>query len=377
MITVIADDITGAAEIAGVCLRYGLSVALDVDIAEVPHTEAWVIATNTRSLKEEEAIEETRKIAAILKKKGISNIFKKIDSVLRGHIIAEIKALLEFIPKSRVLILPANPEMGRTINHGRYYIHGEMLSLTSFADDPDFPARFSSVDKILNTTPEDSALFMTPDIMNMSDYKDYASPITDDILFAGGSVFFEAVLNATYPNATQKVSPTTGIPKAKSRLLMVCGSSHANSKKFVEKVQGNLFEVFEMPFQLLEEGNDSTTMNNWVSEVVTAIENKKRVILTTNRTKINPEASEKIKALMTVALTKVLLKTDIEELYIEGGATTYSIIKSLGFSSLIPVKEYSRGVVRMKIPTRKNLYISIKPGSYEWPNKLFGIRTNS
>lgn len=31
MITVIADDLTGAAEIAGVCIRYGLDVAFGID----------------------------------------------------------------------------------------------------------------------------------------------------------------------------------------------------------------------------------------------------------------------------------------------------------------------------------------------------------
>lgn len=373
MITVIADDITGAAEIAGVCLRYGLSVTLDFDLSQVPKTDVWVIATNTRSLKESEAIEETRKIARILQSKKITDIFKKIDSVLRGHIIAEIKALLEFIPKNRVLILPANPEMGRTIDHGRYYINGEMLSRTSFADDPDFPARFSAVDKILNTTPEDSSLFLTPDLTTMGDYKDYAQQLNENILPAGGSVFFEAVLNAVYPGKAPHVNPITGIPRAKSKLLMVCGSSHENSKKFVEKAGVKAFTVFEIPFQLLVDGHDSALMENWVSEIVSAVENKKRVILTTNKTRILPEVSEEIKSLMTTAVKRIFQKTDIEELYIEGGATTYSIITELGLSSLTPVKEYSRGVVRMQVSSKKNLFISIKPGSYEWPNKLFGL----
>lgn len=371
MITVIADDITGAAEIAGVCLRYGLSVTLDFDISKVPNTDVWVIATNTRSLPLNEAIEETHWIGKVLKEKKITNIFKKIDSVLRGYIVPEIKTLLEYVPKKRVFILPANPEMGRIINHGRYYINGHILSETSFAKDPDFPSKFSSVDKILDTAPEDSSLFVTPDIMYVRDYETYATQINENILPAGGSVFFEIFLTTCYPQLCKGSKNVNGIPGPKSNLLMICGSTHENSVRFVEKAR-NSFSVFELPVTLIDEGNkDSYLMQQWVNDMVDAINNKERVIITTNRKEIRPEASDTIRELITEATKRIMLRTTINELYIEGGGTTYSIIKELGFSSFIPVKEYTRGVVRMRVPSKEDFYLSIKPGSYEWPEKLF------
>lgn len=370
MITVIADDITGAAEIAGVCLRYGLTVTLDFDLNKVPETDVWVIATNTRSLSVEGAIEETRRIGRVLQDKKITNIFKKIDSVLRGHIIAEIKTLLKYVPKNRVMILPGNPEMGRIIEHGRYFINGKPLSETSFAHDPDFPSRFAAVDKILDTNPEDCYLFVTPDILHVKDYKTYAAQINESILPAGSSVFFEVFLTTCYPELCTGNKQSASMPGAQSRVLMICGSTHDNSKKFVEKASRS-FHVFVMPVQLLKEGKDSLLMQDWVTEMVTAIEDKERVLITTDRTLILPESSELIKEIITEAVKRILVKTNIDDLYIEGGATTYSIIKELGFSSFVPVREYTRGVVRMRVPSKRDFYLSIKPGSYEWPEKLF------
>ncbi|MDR2145168.1 MAG: four-carbon acid sugar kinase family protein, partial [Tannerella sp.] len=116
MLTVLADDVTGAAEIAGVCLRYGLSVTFDFDfnIRRLPSTEVWVIASDTRSMPEKEACDAVRKIARRLKTLKVQAVFKKIDSALRGTVLPEIEALCEYFPAEKILILPGNPETGRT-----------------------------------------------------------------------------------------------------------------------------------------------------------------------------------------------------------------------------------------------------------------------
>ena len=117
MMTVLADDITGAAEIAGLCLRYGLSVAFDFDfkIDSVPAKDVWIIASDTRSLPEKEACDTVKQMAVFLKERGVKRIYKKVDSALRGHILPETAVLLGVIPHQQAIILPANPEMGRTV----------------------------------------------------------------------------------------------------------------------------------------------------------------------------------------------------------------------------------------------------------------------
>ena len=108
MIAVIADDITGAAEIAGIGFRYGLSVSLLTDKSRVlSPCDLLVYATDTRSMTEAEAVAETRTVAAYLHEQpGVGRIFKKTDSALRGHVEAELRALMDVLGLSRTLFLP-------------------------------------------------------------------------------------------------------------------------------------------------------------------------------------------------------------------------------------------------------------------------------
>jgi uncharacterized protein YgbK (DUF1537 family) len=58
MIVVIADDITGAAEVAGLGLRHGLTVELVIEGEWSTETDLLVIATDTRSKILAEALQE-------------------------------------------------------------------------------------------------------------------------------------------------------------------------------------------------------------------------------------------------------------------------------------------------------------------------------
>ena len=133
---VIADDITGAAEIAGIAHAAGQQARL---LCASPTTSrpavspvycdsvavTTVIATDTRSMSEPEAAAETRRIASTLKE--TSPLFKKTDSALRGHVVAELTALMDVTGYQRAVYLPANPSKGRIIRGGVYYIRERKL----------------------------------------------------------------------------------------------------------------------------------------------------------------------------------------------------------------------------------------------------------
>ena len=119
-IFVIADDLTGAAEIAGIAYTAGLSVRIIFDIKELKLvTEDMVIVdSNTRSYS---SIEASRKIAHIIDHIKIDDyafFFKKIDSVLRGRILSEINVILSKTKYESAVLIPANPSKNRVIQDG-------------------------------------------------------------------------------------------------------------------------------------------------------------------------------------------------------------------------------------------------------------------
>ncbi|MDR1631966.1 MAG: four-carbon acid sugar kinase family protein [Dysgonamonadaceae bacterium] len=375
MITVLADDISGAAEIAGICLRYDLQIHFDFDLGleHIPQTDVWIIASDTRSMSETKARERTWEIAYFLschcglnpRSSRLDWMFKKIDSALRGHIIPEIDELLNQITKYQVFILPANPGNGRIIRDGVYYINGQPLAQTSFADDPDFPAKSSLVKEIIHLP--DNEMIILPDIVDEKDYSDYAKQLTPDILPAGASAFFEACLQTVFPAVKKTARRET--PEWGKNRLMICGSTHEASWDFIRKATD--FDVFEIAVNevntLLE---NSETFENRLKEILHVFNRRKRLIVCTERKKADAVVSGKIKYLLAAISKYLLEKTPIEELFIEGGATAYACLEANDFLSLVPVYEYAQGVVRMEIPDRENLHLTIKPGSYSWPEKL-------
>jgi uncharacterized protein YgbK (DUF1537 family) len=376
MITVLADDITGAAEIAGICLRFGRKVAfdfafnLDAKIGQVPSADVWIIASDTRSMPESEAVATVQKIARFLQEKNITRVYKKIDSALRGHIIPEINALLEILPYQQALILPANPEMGRTIRNGIYYINDLPLNETAFANDPDFPAKSAIVSEILNvetghapSLPSQSEKFITPDCISTDDFKKYVQKIDAETLPVGGSAFFETYSQAiSYRACRDGACPVSIIGNADNIFtsLMICGSTHETSRQFIRETQA--FDIIEIPKQELEQ---------WSAKDI--FTDSKRILITVENNEKYTISSEKVKRSLARITKEILENYPVEELFIEGGATAYACLQACGISSLVPVEEYARGVVRMEIPGREQLHVTIKPGSYQWSEKLFQL----
>ena len=116
-ILVIADDFTGAAEIGGIAHLYGLSVRLQTSLSDAGLSEDDVVVldTNTRSLTPHEASKAIIKILGDLDLSVFNFIYKKVDSVLRGPIIPEIKAILSKAELNHGVLVSANPSKGRII----------------------------------------------------------------------------------------------------------------------------------------------------------------------------------------------------------------------------------------------------------------------
>src|SRR5690606_17625476 len=94
MIGVIADDLSGAAEIGAVGLRHGLSAEIVVGGQPSGHADIVCVDTDSRSRTSEEAAQRVTAAARLLKDAGADWIYKKVDSVLRGHVVVEIDALM-------------------------------------------------------------------------------------------------------------------------------------------------------------------------------------------------------------------------------------------------------------------------------------------
>ena len=122
---VIADDLTGACDTGikfseqGYRTRVLMPAAL-YDSYQDDSVDVFSVTTNTRNCSEEEAVE---KISDLFEQvDGNYRFYKKIDSVLRGNIRAELDCFIDKGYARKSLICSAYIEEGRTIEDGNLHI---------------------------------------------------------------------------------------------------------------------------------------------------------------------------------------------------------------------------------------------------------------
>lgn len=151
-VAIVADDATGAAD-TGVCfsgtvgsvllLPFGVSRNLPDD----PPPSVVSVSTGTRHASPEAAAETVARTARTLTRYSPRLWYKKIDSILRGHIGAEADALLDALGLTLGFVVPAFPAMGRTTEGDVHRVHGTPVSDTEAARDPRWPVRESRLSR--------------------------------------------------------------------------------------------------------------------------------------------------------------------------------------------------------------------------------------
>lgn len=152
----IADDFTGATDIAGLLARSGVRVSLRIGVPEsAPQdTSAFeVIALKSRTAPVQDAIDETRAALAWLRQAGAKRFFWKycstFDSTPEGNIGPVAEALMADLGTDQTIYCPAFPENGRSIFMGNLFVGQQPLSESPMKDHPLTPMRDSNLMRLL------------------------------------------------------------------------------------------------------------------------------------------------------------------------------------------------------------------------------------
>ncbi|MDR2937164.1 MAG: four-carbon acid sugar kinase family protein [Rikenellaceae bacterium] len=375
MIALLADDITGAAESAGVGLRFGLRVTLATEAVKpacLSACDLLVVATDTRSMERDKAVSVSHGIAHELFVMGFRQFFKKIDSVLRGHVAAELRALMDETGFQRALCLPANPSRGRVTREGIYFINDIPLDRTEFRNDPEFPARTASVADILGQgrvtdtdTPIEGEGIFVGNASSQDDLDQYARRIESGVLPAGGADFFAAWL-ASLGHSEKPAEKFAGLQGAP--VIVACGSTANHGIAQFPYVKRHDIPVCPMPRDLFEGRAEA---GGWIDQLKETYRNAGSIIIAIGHPSEGGKVfAERLRQAMAQAITELMAMQPPAELIIEGGATVFETMHRLGWNRFEVTEEIIPGVVRLA-PAVPGLHLTIKPGSYPWGDRLF------
>ncbi len=152
----IADDFTGATDLAGILARSGYPVSLRIGIPNSPPQETSpfeVIMLKIRSEPVANAVAEARNALAWLTSAGAKQIFWKycstFDSTPQGNIGPVAEALMSDLGAKQTIYCPAFPENGRSIFMGNLFVGQLPLAESPMKDHPLTPMRDSNLVRLL------------------------------------------------------------------------------------------------------------------------------------------------------------------------------------------------------------------------------------
>lgn len=159
MIGVIADDVTGATDVAAALSRAGLRTLLSLttdcgDDAAASDADAIVIGLKTRSIPVPDATAQSLGALSALRRAGADRFYLKycstFDSTAEGNIGPVTEALAAQVGAGIVVTTPAAPLHGRTVYRGYLFVGDALLNETHMREHPVTPMLDSSVPRLLD-----------------------------------------------------------------------------------------------------------------------------------------------------------------------------------------------------------------------------------
>lgn len=388
MIVVIADDLSGASELANAARQCGLTA--EVQQAFEPSAPSDVCAVNVDS-RAMDPLASMRRMADVTRQVAAAQpqwFFKKVDSMLRGHVGLEIESMLAAMNADRALLVPANPSRGRVIRRARYCVEDRPLHQTTLAADPEFPRTTAEIRELVGTTslpvlagvrsPDSQGpMLFVPDAESQQDIDRHAQRADDFPLVAGGIDLFLAVLERRAGvQANPLAGPLTTADYARVELL-ICGSKASWMDRVASCGQYGI-PWFTLPSEWVLTNRRDLWLR-WIDDILPQVSDAGRAVLGLGLATTYEAAMRHVALTQLAAAAQGLgQRLSIQRWLLEGGATANAILKATGrlrFPLGNPMPHGCAELLAGSGDPEQRWYV--KPGSYPWPREVwpnFGVR---
>lgn len=381
---IVADDLTGAMDAAAPFARRGLDVRVltaPEDLQQVLSNPPRVLSINTgtRHLAAGVAAAVVGTLIGDLLPLQPELLIKKIDSTLRGQVVAETIAAMQAANRNEVLIAPAVPAQGRTWSGGELFVDGVPLRDTAIARDLRSPPPVAPLGELLRTVCSDipvvledpggrqSAACRQPvpciriaDAATDAQLLALAEAAVDrcgDILFVGAAGLAEALAEALFGPGVAAAAP----PVLPGAALYVIGS---RAPRVAEQVAA-LCEA--NPWTRVAELSDAEPLDTAVMQRLAAPgPQAASLVVRAPRAAAGPGFDPELVARALAASTVGLLEqTEVGLLLMTGGDTVLAVLAALGVNVIQVCGEVRPGVVHGLIDTpRGPLRLVTKAGGF-------------
>ncbi|QOF67374.1 four-carbon acid sugar kinase family protein [Actinobacillus sp. GY-402] len=399
MLGVIADDFTGASDIASFLVENGLSAVQMNGIPQQPlnsKADAIVISLKSRSNPVNEAIEQSLSAYKWLKENGCSQFYFKycstFDSTPKGNIGPVTDALLDELGEDFTVISPALPVNGRTIFNGYLFVGEQLLSESGMKNHPITPMTDANLMRLMDAQAKGKTGLVTyadvirgaarvkerfaelkaqgyryavVDAADNSQLEALAEAVADFKLVTGGSglgAYMAARLSGG-KKGTNAFTPRKG------KTVVLSGSCSVMTNKQVEKYRKNAPHFQLSVEQAMNNPNYVEELYRWVianldaplapmvfatvpPDALKAIQNEFGV----------DKASHAIEHTFAQLALK-LKRYGVTNFITAGGETSSIVVQWLGFAGFHIGKQIAPGVPWLKA-VEEEIFLALKSGNF-------------
>ena len=152
----IADDFTGATDLANNLVRAGMRVVQTIGVSNTPLTaevDAVVVALKSRTIAPQDAVDKSLQALQWLQAQGAQQIYFKycstFDSTAQGNIGPVTEALMQALQTDFTIATPAFPDNGRTVFKGYLFVGDVLLNESGMQHHPLTPMHDANLVRVM------------------------------------------------------------------------------------------------------------------------------------------------------------------------------------------------------------------------------------
>ena len=315
----------------------------------------------------------TREVVSGFRECGAGMLYKKVDSMLRGHVGGEVRAALDsWHPGSIAVVAPAFPAAGRTTVNGQQCVDGVALaareSVPATLEQAGIRTRHADLDCVRSAALDEmfraSRIDATAIVCDAEDEKDLAAiaragaGLGSPIVWVGSGGLAQAIASKDRPAGSGPRRPPV---KLSGPLLIVVGSTAETARGQADHLVAAGVRHVAVPVASLAGG-----MSTARADFGPAIRNHFRAgedVLVTVRTEGEPRVEDP--ALM--ARLGDLLRTCATSaggLVLTGGDTAIGVLQAWGTLAIRLVDEMAPGIVLATAVGPLSIPVVTKAGSF-------------
>jgi uncharacterized protein YgbK (DUF1537 family) len=360
---VVADDFTGACDLAAAVSRAGVPATVLLDpAAPVPDVPCVVVALKSRTAPVGRAVAESVAAARALRAAGARWLYQKycstFDSTEEGNIGPVADALMDVLGADVDLTTPATPEVGRRVYRGHLFVGDRLLSESPLRDHPLTPMTDPDLVRWLShqTSRPVSRGAIAPgnvllDAASDADLDRIADELLDraeagHVDLWGGA----AGLAAALARALATGGPAQGVaPVPEGRRLVLAGSCSERTRAQVARFRGPAYQVVPGDvagaLDFLDGADGTALVHSGAADRV-------------------PGAADAFERTLAEVARVAVPRFGVGQLLVAGGETSGAVCRALGLAALDVREHVAPGLAWCSPRPDPGLRVLLKSGNF-------------